>query len=112
MKFKVYYYSNSRGDEVVANFISSLDVSTRAKTMRIIDLLELYGNRLSLPYSKKITRQLYELRVRGRNHIRIIYSFMGNDILLLHGFKKKTSKIPKKELELARSRYKYFIDRQ
>jgi len=112
MKYKIYYFSNSRGDEIVANFISSLDVSTRARTMRLIDLLEVYGNRLGLPYSKKITRQLYELRARGKNHIRIIYSFIGNDIFLLHGFKKKTSKIPKKELELAQKRYKYIVDRQ
>lgn len=110
MKYKIYYYSNSRGDEIVSNFINSLDISTRSRTLRLIDLLEDYGHRLGLPYSKKISRDLYELRARGKNHIRIIYAFIDNEIYLLHGFRKKTSKIPKKEIELAQNRYNCIVD--
>lgn len=110
MKYIIYYYSNSRGDEVVANFVSSLDISTRSRTLRLIDLLENYGNRLGLPYSKKLSHNLYELSARGKNHIRIIYAFIDNKIYLLHGFRKKTPKIPKKEIELAQNRYKSIVD--
>lgn len=105
MKHKIYYYSNSRGDEIVGNFIDSLDVSARAKTMRMIDLLEAFGPKLSAPYSKKVSRNLYELRVRGKNHIRIFYAFIGSDIILLHSIKKKMNKLPQKDIELARQRY-------
>jgi len=111
MKNKIYYYSNSRGDEVVNNFISSLDISTRAKTMRMVDLLETFGHQLSLPYCKKVSRNLYELRIRGKNHVRIFYAFVGNEIIMLHGIKKKSDKLPKKYIELAQQRYDNVVDK-
>lgn len=108
---RIYYYSNSRGDEIVSNFVSSLDISTRARAMRTIDLLETFGPKLSAPYSKKVSQNLYELRIRGKIHIRIFYAFIGEDIILLHGIKKKTNKLPKKDMELALKRYRNVFDK-
>ena len=54
-----------------------------------------------MPHSKKITGDLFELRIRGRQEIRILYTFYRSQIILLHGFIKKTPKIPPKELKIA-----------
>ena len=90
----------------IEKFIESLETKTIAKTLRTIDLLEKFGNRLAMPHSKKMSGSLFELRVRGQQEIRIFYCFHKNAIHLLHGFIKKSQKIPNKELRLARTKFK------
>jgi len=87
-------------------FIRGLQKHTRSKIFRNIELLEKFGTKLSMPYAKKIRRHLYELRVRGKQEIRIFYTFKDNKILLLHGFVKKTNKIPIREIKTALNRLK------
>ena len=82
-------------------FITSLEKPTIAKVLRTIDLLERFGEKLTLPQSKKISSDLFELRVHGKQEIRIFYTFHKSQIFLLHGFKKKSQKIPKKEIRIA-----------
>ncbi len=88
-------------DIKLERFIRSLDESTIAKVLRTIDLLEMFGHGLSLPHSKKVHTELFELRVRGKQEVRIFYAFRKNGAVLLHGFIKKSNRIPKKELDLA-----------
>jgi len=38
--------------------------------------------------------------------VRIIYCFCKNDVIILHGFIKKTQKIPRQHIELARKYFK------
>jgi len=45
----------------VEKFIQSLEKPTIAKVLRTIDLLEEFGPKLGMPYSKKIERNLLEL---------------------------------------------------
>lgn len=71
----------------------------------MIDLLERYGKLLGMPYSKKITSNLYELRVRGKVEARILYGFKSGSIVFLHAFKKKKDKISQKEIQLAARRF-------
>ena len=91
-------------DQKLENFIAALDKSTIAKTLRTLNLLEKFGNKLGMPHSKRIDTDLFELRIRGKKEVRIIYCFQQNTIILLHGFIKKTQKIPKKSLFLAKKR--------
>lgn len=90
----------------VEEFIASLEESTIGKVLRIIDLLEMFGNRLGMPHSKKIQANLFELRVRGKQEIRIFYVFHNNKAVLLHGFVKKTEKTPLKEIGVALKRFR------
>lgn len=57
-----------------------------------------------MPYSKKIEKNLYELRVVGERSIRIFYTFHENRAVLLHLVFKKSQKLLKKDLETARQR--------
>jgi phage-related protein len=90
----------------VKKFISSLEEHVHAKVSKNIILLEEFGNTLRWPHSKKITRQLFELRVSGQLEIRIFYCFHQNTAYLLHGFVKKSQKTPLRELRTAQERYK------
>ena len=69
-----------------------------------IDLLEMFGNRLGHPHTKKIERDLFELRIRGGQDVRLFYTFRKGEIIVLSGFVKKSSRIPKSEIETARRR--------
>jgi phage-related protein len=85
-------------------FIASLEERTIAKVLRTIDLLERFGYRLGIPHSKKIDRDLFELRVRGQQEVRIFYVFKQGAIILIHGFIKKSQKIPKREIKVAQEK--------
>ncbi len=93
----------------ISEFIAGLDKPSIAKTLRTLDLLEKFGNKLNMPHSKKLCAELFELRIRGKNEIRIIYCFCRNKIVLLHGFIKKSQKTPERHIQLAKKRF-YSID--
>jgi len=73
---------------------------------RTIELLIEFG--LRMPHSRAMGGGLFELRVRGREGIgRAFYCFVvGQRIVILHGFIKKTQETPEQELRLARKRMK------
>jgi len=97
-------------DASLERFIESLEKPTIAKVLRIIDLLEKFGQKLGMPHTKKISTHLFELRISGKQEIRIFYSFHKSQILLLHGFVKKSQKIPQKEIKIALQKLK-LLDR-
>jgi phage-related protein len=51
---------------------------------------------------------LFEIRARGKEGIgrSLFCTVKGREIVILHSFIKKTQKIPKKELEMARKKLK------
>ncbi len=104
MKWKILEYETSRGERPVAEFIKSQQPQAIAKITHLIDLLEIHGNLLGMPHAIRLEINLYELRVRGKEEIRIMYGFVGKTIYLLCGFKKQKQKTPKKEIETARTR--------
>ena len=104
MNWKILEYQTSRGERPITEFIKKQQPTAIAKIAHLIDLLEVHGSMLTMPHAKRLEGGLYELRVRGKEEIRIIYGFKGKTIYLLHGFKKQTQKTPIKELETARQR--------
>lgn len=104
-KWEIIFFETPRGEKVVKEFIKSLDEKAISKISSDIDLLEKHGPILGMPYSKKLTKALYELRIRGKQEIRIIYGFINKSIYLLHAFQKKTPKTPPKEIGIADKRF-------
>ena len=98
-------------DDNVEKLITSFEEPTIARVLRILDLLEIFGNRLGLPHSKKIEKNLFELRIRGKQEVRIFYTFHKGEVVLLHGFVKKSQRIPQKELGTARHKI-YSLDKK
>ena len=83
-------------------FIQGLPLDERASLRARIDFLAEVGNRARQPLSKSLGKGLFELRVKAN---RIFYCFKpGGVIVLLHGFKKKSQKTPRREMKIALQR--------
>ena len=89
----------------VERLITTFQKATQAKYERLRILLVEYGPNLGMPHSRRLTNNLYELRIRGTQEIRFFCITKRESILVFHGFIKKTQKIPKREMILV---YKMF----
>ena len=75
-----------------------------------IELLQNNGTRLPDTVTKHIEDNIWELRP-GNN--RIFYFFCDkNDFVLLHSFRKKTPKTPRREIEKAKSERDDYLSRK
>lgn len=100
-------FETSSGEEPVDDFIKKQQPQARSKIAHNVRLLQQYGNMLGLPHSKALGNSLYELRIRGKEELRIFYCFVKQRIIyLLHVFKKQKQHTPQKDLDLALSRMK------
>jgi len=91
----------------IEKFLNSLELPASSKSAKYIKLLETHGNNIGMPYSKQLSNNLYELRVRGRQEIRIFYCFHRNQAVILHAFIKKSQKTPRQETETALNRISF-----
>lgn len=107
MSWEVLFLETGRGRKPVEEFIYGLNDNTLGKVLRMLDLLEEGGPTLRMPYSKKISSNLFELRIRGKVEVRVFYCFKGSLIHPLHAFIKKTQSTPRRELEVAESLLKH-----
>jgi len=89
------------------NFLKSLDDDLATKVFGLLEILDELGLRLGPPKLKKITKEIYEVRIVAKISVRILCSFSNEDIYILHAFVKKSQKIPRKELEKAIHRLMY-----
>lgn len=110
---KVIYYISPSGENPVKKFLDSLQKSQKAKVFRIFQAYQLYGLSSIVPHTKKLTGiPLWEIRIKGKDNIRVIYIVRTvKSILALHGFIKKSQKTPNKELRVALDRHKDWIKR-
>lgn len=97
----IEYYS-----EQVAAEILKLPPGLLARYLRLTDLLLEFGANLGMPHTRAMGDGLFELRVKGIEGIaRVFYCTMvGQKIIVLHSFVKKTEKTPQRELKLAQRR--------
>jgi len=64
-----------------------------------------FGWPLGMPLVEKLEADLWEVRVGIPDGIaRVIFTIHGDEAILLHGFVKKSRKIPKDDLDTARRR--------
>lgn len=106
-EWTVLTYETNRGEKPVDEFIKKQEQQGRSKIIHNVRLLRQYGNMLGLPHSKALGGGLYELRIRGKEEIRIFYCFAKQrTIYLLHAFKKQTQQTPRKDLYIALTRIK------
>lgn len=104
-----YFIINNQNP--VKDFIDSLPYQNKTKIFRLFQTIEEYGLSSVLPHIKKLSNTpLYELRILGKDSLRIIYLTPNQqNLIILHGFIKKTQKTPQKELSIALKRYQQYI---
>ena len=75
---------------------------------RVFKVYQQYELSSIIPHTKKLKGSpLWEIRIRGKDNIRILYAvYTQKSILILHGFVKKTQKTPQKEMDIALERYR------
>ena len=102
--YNIKFYAKENGQEPAREFILELSPKMQAKMLKIIDLLEMNGPQVRMPYSEHLQDGIFEIRAKQSSAItRILYFFtIGQTIILTNGFVKKTPKTPKKEIELAK----------
>jgi len=108
------FYLEDDGSSPVEEFLDSLDAKTRARFRWSMEQLQVRNVQAREPLARHLEGALWELREESQTNIyRIVYFFFtGRRIVFLHGFQKKTQKIPRRELEIAKRRYLAFLARE
>ena len=108
--FELIPYVKESGRCPMKDFLNDLKeygIEIMTKYAAYEELLKMHGNHLNEvrnEATKYIGDKLYELRV---DDIRVFFFYViGNKIVLLHGFIKKTNKTPQTEIERAKSEMK------
>ena len=93
----------------VQSELEVLPLDLRASFLRIFQLIEANGlEKVHEPYIKHLEGPLWEMRLRGRDGIaRAAYvTAIGQRVVIVRVFTKKTQKTPRREIELALKRAK------
>ncbi|MFP5274443.1 type II toxin-antitoxin system RelE/ParE family toxin [Coleofasciculus sp.] len=98
------FYRNEAGNEPVRDWLKNLGKNERYLIGTDIKTVE-YGWPIGMPTCKPLGKGLFEVRTNLPDGIaRVIFCFYEDQLILLHGFIKKTQKTPKTDLDLALSR--------
>lgn len=103
---QVIYYISPSGNNPVKDFIDDIDSKRKTKILRLLFHIEEYGLQAVIPHIKKLSgTPLWEIRVLGQDSMRILFvTRVGNRVILLHAFYKKTQKAPAREIAIALAR--------
>ncbi len=112
MNWTIEFYTTKNGKVPVREFLDSLNARQAANIIEAMELLKTFGLQLKEPYVKFVGDKLCELRVKDPDGIyRILYfAATGKKFVMVHGFIKKTQKIPAKELAKAKKRMKEYLN--
>lgn len=104
MKIEVVFYRTTGGREPVRQWLKKLPKEDRRSIG--IDLKTVqFGWPLGMPLVRKLEPGIWEVRSNLEQRIaRLLVTVIGDKMVLLHGFIKKSQKTPTTELDLARSR--------
>lgn len=100
-EWAIKYWSSVNGNSSIEDWFNSLTKEQFKSVAKELKLLELCGNKLSLPHSRMLKEGLFELRERNFGY-RIYYGFAPDrTILLLHAGDKSSQQ---KDIAIARKR--------
>jgi phage-related protein len=83
--------------------VDSFDDKAAARIDAFIERLRIYGNRMQGKFVKKLTNDIFELRVKQFDRIfRVLFFYQpGMLIVITSGFQKKTQETPPSEIRRA-----------
>ena len=102
-EFRIDYVELPNGRVPAREFVDSLDDNAAARIDAFIERLRVYGNQMQRKFVKKLTDQIFELRVKQFDRIfRILYFYQpGMLIVITSGFQKRTEQTPRGEITRA-----------
>ncbi len=106
-KIAAAFYRTAAGTEPVRDWLKGLSAEDRREIGQDIATVE-YGWPVGMPVCRPLGQGLWEVRssLLGNRIARVIFCIAEAHMVLLHGFIKKTQKIPDKDLALAHKRMK------
>jgi phage-related protein len=105
----VVFFKTDTGREPVREWLKSLSTED-CKTIGTNILTVQYAWPLGKPLVDNLGDGVWEVRSRVDNRIaRTLFAVVNQEIVLLHGFIKKTQKTPDDELELAKKRKRQYL---
>ena len=101
---RVVFYRTEAGREPVREWLRSLSKEEKRSIGEDIKTVQ-FGWPIGMPVVKKVGEGIWEIRTRLSDKIsRILFAMPEENIVLVHGFIKKSNKIPKTDLDLAQKR--------
>ena len=74
--YNIEFYSKENGEEPARKFILELEPKMQAKVLKILDLLQVHGPNVRLPYSEHLDNGIFEIRAKQSTNIsRVLYFF-------------------------------------
>lgn len=109
-KLPAAFYVTARGNEPVREWLKDLDDADR-RTIGLDIATAEFGWPIGMPLCRSLGKGLFEIRsnISDKRIARVIFAVVGEQMVLLHGFVKKTQKTPKSDLDLATKRLKEVI---
>jgi phage-related protein len=107
-KLNVVFFQTGSGTEPVRRWLKSLPVAHKKAIGEDVKTVQ-FGWPLGMPLVEKLGPYLWEVRTKVPDGIaRVLFTVDGHVMILLHGFIKKTRKIPQKDIGTARSRLRQY----
>lgn len=111
--YMVAYFTNVSGKSPIKEFINDLNIKQRGKIFKQFTYIQRFGLTKAIPNIKKLTSNIWELRILGQDNFRIICSQVKVDlIVVLHVFVKQSAKTPERAIKLAETRLNKLIDKK
>ncbi|MGQ0486638.1 MAG: type II toxin-antitoxin system RelE/ParE family toxin [Hyphomicrobiales bacterium] len=106
-KLPARFFTSGTGRLPVREWLLSLDEVDRRTVGKDIQKVE-FGWPIGMPCCRPLGRGLWEVRsdLPGGHIARIIFCILASDMVLLHGFVKKTQRTAQQDIELAMKRRK------
>ena len=103
-RLQVVFYKTDPGKEPVREWLKELDKEDRKIIGEDIKTVQ-FGWPLGMPLVRKIDKGLWEVRIQLDKRIaRVLFTAHEGMMVLLHGFIKKSKKLPAKDLKIAKQR--------
>ena len=106
MAMEVVFFETSSGRSPVTKFIDEQPGRDQAVLLAVLNDIEQNGFQAKGATFRQLDGKLWEIKIRAPSGgYRLLYALIDRQrMMILHAFKNKTQRTPKKELALARKR--------
>lgn len=103
---QVRFFVTDMGKEPVREWLKALSPTDRKTIGEDVKTVQ-YGWPLGMPLVRKLDKDIWEVRIHLEGRIaRILFTVVGDVMVLLHGFIKKSQATPKQDISLTKDRLK------
>ncbi|MEH6633630.1 MAG: type II toxin-antitoxin system RelE/ParE family toxin [Halopseudomonas aestusnigri] len=107
-----FFYKSESGAEPVRDEVLKLATDEKKVVGQDIKTVE-FGWPVGLPVCRNMGNGLWEVRSKLPTRIfRVLFGIDSPEMVLLHGFIKKTQKTPQKDIDLATKRWKSYLSKK